>query len=44
MYFDRKNMLSDLNMPHGKISDFVSFSLLRFSSVIKLINFDFKDH
>ena len=37
-------MVSDLNMSHGKISDFVSFPLSRFTLVIKLTNFDFVDH
>ena len=37
-------MVSDLNMSHGKMSDFVSFLLLRFTLVIKLTNFDFVDH
>ena len=34
-------MLSDLNMFHGKMSDFVLFPLLGFTLVIKLKNFDF---
>ena len=43
LYFDKeKDMQSDLNMPHGEMSDFVSFSLFRFTLVIKLRNFDFK--
>ena len=37
-------MVSDLNMSHGKMSDFVSFPLFRFTLVIKLRNFDFKGH
>ena len=37
-------MLSDLNMYHGKMSDFVSIPLFRFTLVIKLRNFDFKGH
>ena len=37
-------MVSDLNMSHGKMSDFVSFSLLGLTLVIKLRNFDFKGH
>ena len=37
-------MVSDLNMPYGKMSDFVSFPLFGFTLVIKLRNFDFKDH
>ena len=34
--------MSNLNMSHGKMSDFVSLPLLGFTSVIKLKNFDFK--
>ena len=37
-------MASDLNMSHGKMSDFVSFPLFGVTSVIKLRNFDFKGH
>ena len=33
-------MVSDLNMSHEKMSDFVSFPLFRFTLVIKLRNFD----
>ena len=35
---------SDLNMSHGKMSDFVSFLLLGFTLVITLRNFDFESH
>ena len=35
-------MGSDLNMLHGKVSDFVLFPLLGFTLVIKMRNFDFK--
>ena len=35
---------SDLNMSHGKISDFVSFPLFRFTLVIKLWNSNFESH
>ena len=35
-------MVSDLKMSHGKMSDFVSFSLFGFFLVIKLKKFDFK--
>ena len=31
-------------MSHGKMSDFVSFSLFGFTLVIKLRNFDFEGH
>ena len=34
-------MMSDLNMPHGKMYDFVSFPLFAFTLVIKLGGFDF---
>ena len=44
-YFLIKNdLVSDLNMPHGQMSDFVSFSLFGFMLVIKLRNFDFQSH
>ena len=33
-------MASDLNMSHGKMSDFVLFPLLRFFLVIRLTNFN----
>ena len=36
--------MSDLNMSHGKMSDFVSFPVFRFTIVIKLTNFDFESH
>ena len=35
-------MMSDLNLSHGKIPDFVSYSLLGFTLAIKLRNFDFE--
>ena len=38
------NMMSDLNMSREKISDFVSFLLFGFPSVLKLGNFDFESH
>ena len=37
-------MLSDLNISHGKMSNFVSFPLFGYALVIKLRNFDFKVH
>ena len=37
-------MLSDLNMFHKIISDFVPFLLFRFTLIIELINFDFERH
>ena len=37
-------MVSDLNMYHEKMSDFVSLSLFGFTLVIKLRNFDFESH
>ena len=36
--------MSDLNMSHGKFSDFVSFPLRGFSFVLKLGNFDLESH
>ena len=37
-------MKSDVNMVHGKMSDFVSFPLSVFCLVIKLSYFDFESH
>ena len=36
----KKYMMSDLNLPHSKMSDFVSFQLFGFTLVIKLKNSD----
>ena len=36
--------MSDLNISHGNMSDFVLFPLFGFTLVIKLRNFDFEDH
>ena len=35
-------MMSDLNISHGKMSDFVSFPLFRITLVTKLRNLNFK--
>ena len=35
-------MVSDLNMPRGKMCDFVSFPLFGFTLVIKLRSLDLK--
>ena len=43
-FFIKNDMLSDLNMFHGKMSDFVSVPLFRVTLVIKLTNFDFVGH
>ena len=37
-------MIPDLNMSPAKVSDFVSFPLLGFTSVIKLENLDVKSY
>ena len=37
-------MVSDLNMSHGKMFDFVSFPLFGFTLIIKLRNSDFESH
>ena len=37
-------MVSELNMSHGKLSDFVSFPLFGFNLARKLGNFDFEGH
>ena len=42
--WDQWKMISDLNMSHEKMFDFVSLALLEFTSVIKLRNFGFESH
>ena len=37
-------MMSDLNMSHEKMSDFVSFPVFGYSLVKKMGNFDFESH
>ena len=37
-------MVSDLNISHRKMSDFVSFPSFGFTLVIKLRNFNFEGH
>ena len=37
-------MVSDLNISHEKMSDFVSFPFFGFTLVIKLRNFDSEGH
>ena len=37
-------MVSDLNMTHGEMLDFVSFLLLGFTLVMSLRHFDFETH
>ena len=44
IFFHIKYIMSDLNMSHGKLSDFVSLPLFGFILVIKLRNFDFVSH
>ena len=44
VFYNQWKMMSDMNMSHGKMSDFVSFPLLGFILVIKPRNFDFKGH
>ena len=36
--------MSELNISHRKMSDFISFSLFGFTLVVKLRNFNFKSH
>ena len=43
-YFVNYRFQSDLNISHGKKSDFDSFLLFGFILVIKLENFDFESH
>ena len=44
MFLIKKDLVSDLNMPHRKMSDFVSFSLFGFTLVIKPRNSAFEYH
>ena len=37
-------MLTDLNISHGEMSDFVTFLLFAFTLVTKNRNFDFEYH
>ena len=37
-------MIQNLNIPRGKMSDFVSLTLFGFTVVIKLRNLDFESH
>ena len=37
-------MVPDLNMSHGKKSDFVSIPLFGFTLVVKLKNFEFESY
>ena len=42
MFLIKKDLVSDLNMPHRKMSDFVSFPLFGFTLVIKSRNLGFE--
>ena len=42
--YDKRKMVSNLNMSYRKMSDFVSFPLFGFTLVIKLRNFDFESN
>ena len=44
LFLIKKGMVSDLNMSHGKMSDFVSLILFGLTLVKKLRKFDFKGH
>ena len=44
LFYDQWKIMSDLNISHGNMSDFVSFPLFGFTLVIKLGNFDFESH
>ena len=44
LFYDQWKIMSDLNICHGNMSDFVSFPLFGFTLVIKLGNFDFESH
>ena len=43
IFLGKKDRMSDLNMSHGKISDFTSL-LFGFTVIIKLRNFDSENH
>ena len=40
-FYDQWNLMSDLNMCHGKMSDFISFPLFGLALVIKMRKFGF---
>ena len=44
MFLIKKDLVSALNMSHGKMSDFVSFPLFGFTLVTKLRSSDFENH
>ena len=44
VFCDRWKLISDFNMSHGEMSDFVSLQLFEFTLAIKLRNFDFESH
>ena len=44
VFYDHWKIMLDLDMSHGKMSDFVSIPLFGFTLVIKLRNFDFESH
>ena len=44
LFYDQSKIISDLNMSHAKMSDFVSFPLLGFTFAIKLRNSNLESH
>ena len=44
MFYEQWTVMLDLNMSHGEMSNFVSFSLFEFTLVTKIRNFDSKSH
>ena len=44
VFYERWKMMSDLDIPHGKMSNFTSFPLFGFILDIKLRIFDFESH
>ena len=44
VFCDQLKVMSDLIMPHGKMSNFVLFPLFGFTLVIKLRNFHLKNN
>ena len=44
VFYNQWKIMSDLNMSHEEMSDFVLFPLFGFTLVIKLRNFDIESH
>ena len=44
LFCEQGKTMSELNISHGKMSDFISFPLFEFTLFVKLRNFNFKSH